>query len=75
QDQENLKSPLLQSIGTAERLDLTYEHRVIEFDFTSLNYVKAHKNNFAYMLEGFDRDWRYTSADRRFATYTNLPAK
>lgn len=68
-------SPLKQTIETSTVLNLTYEHRVVEFEFTTLNYVKAHKNKFAYMLEGFDQDWRYTSADRRFATYTNLPYK
>ena len=30
------------------------------------------KNRYAYKLEGWDDDWIYTDAKRRFATYTNL---
>jgi len=30
-------------------------------------------NRYAYMMEGFDKEWNYTDANRRFVTYTNLP--
>jgi ligand-binding sensor domain-containing protein/signal transduction histidine kinase len=29
---------------------------------------------FRYKLDGYDRNWTYTSAQQRLATYTNLPA-
>jgi signal transduction histidine kinase/ligand-binding sensor domain-containing protein len=42
-----------------------------EFGFAALNYTQPEKNQHAYMLEGFDKDWNYIGA-RRFGRYTNL---
>ena len=36
------------------------------------NFAASKKNSFAYKLEGFNKDWVYTSNDNRIATYTNL---
>jgi signal transduction histidine kinase len=43
-----------------------------EFGFAALNYTLPEKNQHAYMLEGFDRDWNHIGT-RRFGRYTNLP--
>lgn len=43
----------------------------IEFRFAALDYRHPEQNLFAWKLEGFDKDWTWSSA-RRFATYTNL---
>jgi signal transduction histidine kinase len=43
-----------------------------EFEFAALSYVQPEKNQYAYMLEGFDENWRYIET-RRFGRYTNLP--
>jgi signal transduction histidine kinase/DNA-binding response OmpR family regulator len=32
------------------------------------------KNQYAYQLQGQDQDWIYTTAEKRWATYTNLAA-
>lgn len=40
--------------------------------FASLSYCSPEKNRYAYMLDGFDKKWNYTSTPT--ATYTNLPA-
>ncbi|MCD8042494.1 MAG: response regulator [Tannerellaceae bacterium] len=42
--------------------------------FSSLYYPSPEKIRYAYMLEGFDRDWTEVDATRRFVTYTNLSA-
>ena len=42
--------------------------------FTALSYVHPEKNQYAYRLKGFDKDWIYTDASKRFANYTNLGA-
>ena len=47
--------------------------RMVTFSFASLSYCSPEKNQYAYMLEGFDRDWNYVGSLNR-ATYTNLPA-
>ncbi|UUZ51801.1 hypothetical protein LP420_27050 [Massilia sp. B-10] len=41
-------------------------------EFAALHYTDPGRNTYAYRLEGFDRDWVYTDATRRSATYTNL---
>jgi len=43
-----------------------------EFGFAALNYTQPEKNQHAYMLEGFDKDWNHIGP-RRFGRYTNLP--
>jgi signal transduction histidine kinase/ligand-binding sensor domain-containing protein/HPt (histidine-containing phosphotransfer) domain-containing protein/FixJ family two-component response regulator len=52
-------------------IELLFRDKSISFEFAALNYVHPEKNEFAYQLEGFDKDWQY-SGDRNFATYTNL---
>lgn len=37
-----------------------------------MSYAAPTKNHFAYQLEGFDKDWIKTDANRRYATYTDL---
>ncbi len=65
-------SPLPRAISLLDRLDLTYKDSVFSFEFAALSYSSPELNQYAYMLEGFDKEWNYTTAKRRFATYTNL---
>ena len=65
-------SPLRQAINVASSMTLRYDQSVFRFQFAALDFTGPHKNRYAYKLEGFDRDWQYTDATRRFATYTNL---
>jgi signal transduction histidine kinase/CheY-like chemotaxis protein len=46
---------------------------VVTFEFASLHYSYPANNRYAYILEGFEKEWNDVG-DRRFATYTNLPA-
>ena len=45
---------------------------LFEFGFAALSYTLPAKNQHAYKLEGFDRNWNYIG-NRRFGRYTNLP--
>lgn len=65
-------SPLKQSINATKELTLSYAQSVFSFEFAALNYRYPQKNQYAYMLEGFDKDWNYVNSTRRLATYTNL---
>ncbi|WP_291723861.1 two-component regulator propeller domain-containing protein [Bernardetia sp.] len=67
-------SPLEKSINQVKEIILSHQDRVIEFDFTALNYFLPQKTHFAYKMEEYDENWHYTDADRKFATYTSLPA-
>lgn len=55
-----------------KQIKLTYKQNIISFSFAALNYIHAEKNQYAYMLEGYDKGWVYTDASKRFASYTNL---
>ncbi|MBF0475334.1 MAG: PAS domain S-box protein [Deltaproteobacteria bacterium] len=64
--------PLQRSITHAEKIVLSPDQSVFNFEFSALNYSAPHKNRYAYMLEGFDHDWISADSDGRFAHYTNL---
>lgn len=71
QSQKIGKSQVLETaITLTEKLNLKHDQNNFSFDFASLNYLFPHKNKFAYMLEGFDKDWQYV--DTPSCTYTNL---
>ncbi|MCU0252961.1 MAG: SpoIIE family protein phosphatase [Acidobacteria bacterium] len=44
----------------------------IAFEFAALDFAAPARNRYAYRMLGLDPDWITVSADRRFATYTNL---
>ena len=49
-----------------------FDNKIV-FDFVALNYRNPLNNKYAYYMSGYEEDWVY-SENRRFATYTNLPA-
>ncbi len=59
------------SISEKRLIELSYKDNVFSFEFAALNLLSAEKNQYAYKLEGFDKDWIY-SGTKRSATYTNL---
>jgi signal transduction histidine kinase/ligand-binding sensor domain-containing protein/CheY-like chemotaxis protein/AraC-like DNA-binding protein len=54
-----------------EPLRLDYKQSNISIEFSALNYLYPFQNQYAYRLEGFDRDWIYIG-NRRVAYYTNI---
>jgi len=64
-------SLLQKSITYTNDIDLTYKDAVLTFEFAALNYNYPEKNQYAYMLEGFDDSWNYVG-NKHNATYTNL---
>lgn len=67
------ESPVEKSINLIERLELTHKHSMFAFDFAALSYHLAGRNQYAYRLQGFDKDWNYIGT-KNSATYTNIPA-
>ncbi len=63
---------LTQHINQTQLISLESEQQVFSFYFTALNYRNSHKNQYAYMMKGFDQDWTFVDSSKRFATYTNL---
>jgi len=65
-------SPLTQTIEQTEEIELTYQDDFLSFEFAGLHYSSPEDNQYAYKMEGLDRDWNYVG-NRRFAGYTNVP--
>ncbi|MEM7107649.1 MAG: two-component regulator propeller domain-containing protein [Bacteroidota bacterium] len=64
-------SVLVKSISYTESVELSYKDAVLTFSFAALNFNYPEKNQYAYKLEGFEKDWNYVG-NRHTATYTNL---
>lgn len=67
-------SPLSKVISQTDSITLDYRQSVFSFSFVTMSYRGLEKNKFAFMLDGFEKDWNYVNNDRRNATYTNLNA-
>ena len=65
---------LARDLSRVSEIELDYdEAQMVGFSFASLSYCSPKKNQYAYKLEGFDRDWNYVGNQTK-ATYTNLSA-
>jgi signal transduction histidine kinase/ligand-binding sensor domain-containing protein len=64
-------SALLGEPRPGEEIRLPYQDNFVSFEFAALDYTMPERNQYAYMLEGLDRDWVYAGA-RRFADYPDL---
>ena len=67
-------SILKQHITHTQSLNLSHRQNSFSFEFASLDYTIPEKNQYAYIMEGFEEEWNYTGADKRLASYTNIPA-
>lgn len=65
--------PLSQSLSHISQLDLSHGNDVFTLSFAALSYCAPEKNQYAYMLEGFDKSWVYCG-NRHEASYTNVPS-
>jgi ligand-binding sensor domain-containing protein/signal transduction histidine kinase len=70
---KNVTEPyaLEKHISETREITLPYSSSVISFEFASLSFSAPEKKQYAYMLEGFDKDWNIAGT-KRIATYTNL---
>ena len=68
------KSPLERVIGFTRNLTLTHDQNSISFQFSALSFRSPQTNRYRYELEGLDQGWHDVGSDRRYATYTTLPA-
>ena len=52
---------------------LTYQDKILEINYTALQFIAPKLNQYAVRLEGFEQNWRQVGTDIE-ATYTNLDA-
>ncbi|HEX9903318.1 MAG TPA: two-component regulator propeller domain-containing protein [Acidobacteriota bacterium] len=65
--------PILKKcITESEAITLSYKENVFSFEFAALDFAMPDRNEYAYMMAGFEKDWNYVG-NRHFVTYTNLP--
>jgi PAS domain S-box-containing protein len=64
--------PLQVDLSGRTPIQLSYKQDFISFEFAAFDFQAPQKNQYAYKLEGFDKDW-IQAGNRRYATYTNLP--
>lgn len=55
-----------------DKVILKYDQRSFTINFSSLHFGDPSRNLYAYMLEGYDKEWNYTSGNQNLATYSNL---
>jgi signal transduction histidine kinase/ligand-binding sensor domain-containing protein len=51
---------------------LSWPNNYFDFEYAALSYSNPQENQYAFMLEPFDREW-IEMGNRRFGRYTNLP--
>lgn len=62
---------LTRHISHTENVVFNYRQSSFRLRFIALNYFNPQKNEYAYMLEGFDKDWIHVG-NKTEAAYTNL---
>ena len=62
------------AINKTKKLTLSHEESLFTFEFAALHYANSKKNQYAYKLEGLDKEWIYTDYKNRRATYTSIPS-
>jgi signal transduction histidine kinase/ligand-binding sensor domain-containing protein/DNA-binding response OmpR family regulator len=73
-EKRNGKVILKKGINETKKIVLPYSLNSMEFVFSSLHFSNPEKNQYKYILEGFDEKWQYSKGnERRFASYTNVP--
>jgi len=60
-------------ISEIKELNLSYDENDLRFEYVGLHFGNPSKNQYRYILEGYDNDW-VDAGTQRNATYTNLDA-
>jgi signal transduction histidine kinase len=60
------------SIPVLDDIALSYTDYSFTLSFASLIYNWQGSLHYAYFLEGLDREWQYTTSEKRYIHYTNL---
>ncbi len=58
-------------ILSGQPLTFNHEENNFSFEFAALNFINTQKNQYAVMLEGFDKNW-VNLGSRNYVSYTNM---
>jgi ligand-binding sensor domain-containing protein/signal transduction histidine kinase len=71
----NLKSIGIEgTLSTARKMYLNHDQSMVSFELSALHFYNRTHHQFAWKLDGYDKNWIYSQSDRGIATYTNLAA-
>jgi signal transduction histidine kinase/DNA-binding response OmpR family regulator len=71
-DKMNNRVLLDKAIYETESISLKYNENVFSIEFADVNFSNTEKNNYAYQLEGFSKNWFTINDKVQKATFTNL---
>ena len=66
-------SPLKKSVTYTDKIILKNNQSTFSIDFASLSYTAPEMSEYAYKMEGLDKDWIYLESNRKIY-FTGLPA-
>lgn len=66
------ESPFSAAINSLQEIKLPYDQNFLSFEMAALQYNNTQRQQYRYMLEGFDKQWVYAGTNSN-ATYTNIP--
>jgi signal transduction histidine kinase/DNA-binding response OmpR family regulator/streptogramin lyase len=64
-------SPLSKDITLTKEITLTYKQSSFSLNFAALNFTIPENNEYAYKLEGLEKDWNFVGKEKK-SSYTNL---
>jgi ligand-binding sensor domain-containing protein/DNA-binding CsgD family transcriptional regulator len=62
------------SISQTKQINLSYLDNAFSIEFAALDFTEPSHNQYAFRMEGFDKEWHFNSEELRLVTYTNLDA-
>ena len=66
-------SPILEkSLNLTKQIKLKHNQSNVSIEYSALNYIFPERNQYSYILEGFDETWNLVE-NRRTVYYTNIP--
>ncbi len=71
-ERKNQDSILTKSVLFANKVVLNHDENSFTFNFASLDFTNPFANQYAYKLQGFDKDW-INSGNLNTASFTNIP--
>lgn len=61
-------------ISKTRKIELEASQSTFSFDVACLSYLSPEHNSIAYILEGFDKNWKTLSGTDRHIAYMNIPS-
>lgn len=72
-ERAEIGGPISDNICYRPKVRLRHSQSVFTIAYSALEYVSPNHVQYAYKLDGIDKDWNYVQGERR-VTYSNLPA-